>query len=178
VRRLAQALAGLFVCVLCAGAMNANATTKTQDQALTWLGAQINTYQRTTWHWQHLMGVRLSPTTGDSLRELGVHGAKHSLARWRRLASRAQRRAQHPPHLAAFLCIHRFEGSWTDTGAPFWGGLQMNYGFQATYGGWLLRTKGTADHWTPLEQIWTAEKAAKSRGFYPWPNTARSCGLI
>jgi len=54
----------------------------------------------------------------------------------------------------------------------------MDYGFQAAYGGWLLRTKGTADHWTPLEQIWTAEKAVQSRGFYPWPNTARSCGLI
>jgi hypothetical protein len=54
----------------------------------------------------------------------------------------------------------------------------MNLGFQGTYGRWLLRTKGTADHWTPLEQIWVAEKAQRSRGFWPWPNTARSCGLI
>ena len=60
----------------------------------------------------------------------------------------------------------------------YYGGLQMNLGFQQTYAPWLLRTKGTADHWTPLEQMWTAEKAAKSRGFYPWPNTARFCGLI
>jgi hypothetical protein len=43
----------------------------------------------------------------------------------------------------------------------------------------LLRRKGTADHWTPLEQIWVAEHAYRSgRGFYPWPNTARDCGLI
>lgn len=154
------------------------ARTNAREQALTWLGAQIKTYQRSTWRWQHVMGVPLSPTTGDSFRQLGVRGAKHSLRRWRRLAAAARRRAEHPPHYADFLCIHRYEGSWTDGGAPYYGGLQMNVGFQATYGGWLLRTKGTADHWTPLEQIWVAEKALKSRGFYPWPLTARYCGLI
>lgn len=84
----------------------------------------------------------------------------------------------YPPHYSAWLCIHRYEGSWTDSGSPYYGGLQMDYGFQATYGGKLLRSKGTADHWTPLEQMWVAEEAYKSRGFYPWPNTARMCGLI
>ena len=88
-----------------------------------------------------------------------------------------QRKAENPPHMAACLCIHRYEGSWT-TGGPYYGGLQMDLGFQHSYGPWLLRTKGTADHWTPLEQLWTAAKAAKSRGFWPWPNTARSCGLL
>ena len=155
------------------------AKTETQQAAaLHWLGSQIRVYQVSTWHWQHVMGVSLSPTTGDSLAELGVPGAKKALDRWHRLAATTRRRAQHPPHFSQFMCIHRFEGSWSDTGAPYWGGLQMNYGFQATYGSWLLRTKGTADHWTPLEQIWVAEKAARSRGFYPWPNTARYCGLI
>jgi hypothetical protein len=82
------------------------------------------------------------------------------------------------------MCIHHFEGSWTDTGAPFWGGLQMNWGFMETYGYRLLHPRGprgpavTADHWTMLEQVWTAEKAVPSRGFYPWPNTARYCGLL
>jgi hypothetical protein len=94
------------------------------------------------------------------------------------LTYRTDWQIHHPPHLAAFTCIHHFEGSWKDTGAPFWGGLQMDYGFQQTYGGWLLRSKGTANYWTPLEQIWTAEKAVQSRGFHPWPNTARYCGLI
>jgi hypothetical protein len=84
-----------------------------------------------------------------------------------------------PVHRRAWLCIHRYEGSWTDGGAPYYGGLQMDLGFQQRYGGVLLRAKGTADHWTPLEQMWTAENAYRSgRGFYPWPNTARSCGLI
>ncbi len=36
------------------------------------------------------------------------------------------------------------------------------------------RTAGRA-----VEQMWVAERAHRSgRGFYPWPNTARYCGLI
>ena len=176
-RHFTLALAGLFVCVLCAGATKSTAATA-NEQAIAWLGSQIRTYQRATWHWQHVMGLPASPTTGESPAELGVAGSKLALRRWQRLARAARRRAQHPPHLSAFMCIHRYEGSWTDGGGPYYGGLQMNLGFQGTYGGWLLRMKGTADHWTPLEQIWVAEKALRSRGFWPWPNTARSCGLI
>jgi hypothetical protein len=42
----------------------------------------------------------------------------------------------------------------------------------------LLR-RGWANNWSPLEQMWVAERAYRSgRGFYPWPNTARYCGLI
>ena len=76
-----------------------------------------------------------------------------------------------------FECVHRFEGAWTDTGAPYWGGLQFDRSFMATYGGRLLQARGTADHWTPAEQIATAIVAHASRGFEPWPNTARRCGL-
>lgn len=83
-----------------------------------------------------------------------------------------------PPHYTAWLCIHSYEGSWTDSGAPYWGGLQMDYSFMEAYGADLLRAEGTADHWSPLEQMWVAEKAWKSRGFWPWPNTARYCGLL
>ena len=55
----------------------------------------------------------------------------------------------------------------------------MDVQFQRTYAPLLYRLKGTANHWTPLEQMWTAERARRSgRGFYPWPNTARFCGLI
>ena len=83
-----------------------------------------------------------------------------------------------PPHKAQWLCIHHYEGSWTDSGAPYYGGLQMDWDFMFTYGRKLLRSKGTADHWTPHEQMWVAERAWRTRGFYPWPNTARYCGLI
>jgi hypothetical protein len=109
---------------------------------------------------------------------MSVADVQRALVLWKRRAATAHRLAERPPHMSQFLCIHRFEGSWTDSGAPYYGGLQMDLGFQRTYAPQLLRTKGTADHWTPLEQIWTAEKAARSRGFYPWPNTARYCGLL
>jgi hypothetical protein len=80
---------------------------------------------------------------------------------------------------SAWLCIHQYEGSWNDPDPPYYGGLQMDMEFMRSYGSELLKTKGTADHWTPEEQMAVAEKARLSgRGYYPWPNTARSCGLI
>jgi hypothetical protein len=55
----------------------------------------------------------------------------------------------------------------------------MNLDFQRTYGPELLRRKGTANKWSAVEQMWVAERAHRSgRGFHPWPNTARYCGLI
>jgi hypothetical protein len=76
-------------------------------------------------------------------------------------------------------CIHGHEGAWDDPNAPYYGGLQMDWSFQRSYGPWLLRTKGTADRWTPMEQVRVAWRAFRSgRGWYPWPNTARYCGLI
>jgi hypothetical protein len=79
----------------------------------------------------------------------------------------------------AFLCIHSHEGSWTDSGAPFWGGLQMDSSFMSSYGSWALKAFGTADRWPVSVQLSTAIQAYKSgRGFYPWPNTARYCGLL
>jgi hypothetical protein len=98
---------------------------------------------------------------------------------WRTRAEHARHRAHHPPHLAEWRCIHRGEGPWTDPNSPYYGGLQMDLSFQRTYGPGLLRRKGTADHWAPYEQMWVAERAVKAgRGFYPWPLTARGCGLI
>jgi hypothetical protein len=98
---------------------------------------------------------------------------------WRIRAERARFRAHHPPHLAEWRCIHRWEGSWTDPNSPYYGGLQMDLAFQRAYGPRLLRHKGTANHWAPYEQMWVAERALKAgRGFHPWPLTARKCGLI
>jgi hypothetical protein len=85
-----------------------------------------------------------------------------------------------PAHYTQWLCIHHFEGAWNaNTGNGYYGGLQMDYGFMSTYGWSLLKLKGTADRWTPLEQMQVAERAyASGRGFNPWPNTARYCGLL
>jgi hypothetical protein len=78
----------------------------------------------------------------------------------------------------AFLCIHRFEGRWSDPDAPYYGGMQMDLDFMAAYAAPFLRAYGTADHWTAAMQVVTAERAyLEGRGFEPWPNTARMCGL-
>jgi hypothetical protein len=146
--------------------------------ALTYYGKEIARFERQTWYWQHVIGVRTTPAAGRSLAALSGDEIRRVDQRWQARSTAAYRRAQHPPHLQALLCIHRYEGSWHDGGGPYYGGLQMDVGFQQTYGGWLYRTKGTADHWAPLEQIWTAEHAVRGRGFWPWPSTARLCGVL
>ena len=142
------------------------------------LGRRIAGYEQATWRWQRTMGAKLTPTAGRALAAMSPNTAEDALRLWRGRARAARIHAQHPPHLAAWLCIHRYEGSWTDGSGPYYGGLQMDLGFQRTYAPRLLFRKGTADHWTPLEQIWTAVRAARTRGFWPWPNTARACGLL
>jgi hypothetical protein len=183
-RRITLACVCLLACSIGSASRATAAGQKSQRieakraAAIAWLGEQVYGYQRATWRWQRLMGVPRTQTAGRVLAEMSIADVEQAVALWRRRARRAHREAERPPHLAAFLCIHRYEGSWRDDSSPYYGGLQMDLGFQRTYAPWLVRTKGTADHWTPLEQIWTAEKAARSRGFWPWPNTARACGLL
>lgn len=140
---------------------------------------EIRRYRAETWRWQRLMG---RPLTLRLQRSGTLKSAAHrSWLRdvWKVRADRVRRRAKHPPHLQAWRCIHRYEGSWRDPGAPYYGGLQMDLSFQRAYGPRLLRSKGTANRWTPLEQMWTAERALRAgRGFYPWPVAARRCGLL
>jgi hypothetical protein len=153
-------------------------TTAGPDEAADYVERQlqriIDRYRRKVWHWQRVMG---HPVT-RRLRHPPANPADR-VPVWRRIAKRTWRRAQHPPHAPAWRCIQRFEAGWTDAGAPYYGGLQMDLGFQRRYGAYLLRRKGTANRWTPLEQMWVGERALRAgRGFYPWPNTARACGLI
>jgi hypothetical protein len=78
----------------------------------------------------------------------------------------------------AFLCIHSHEGSWTDRGAPYYGGLQFDRRFMEMYGPEFLRAWGTADRWPVSVQITVAIRAYLSgRRFGPWPLTSRMCGL-
>jgi hypothetical protein len=80
----------------------------------------------------------------------------------------------------AFGCIHHYEGSWTsNTGNGYYGGLQMDLRFQSLYGRDYLKLYGTADRWPPAKQLEVAVRAYRAgRGFWPWPRTARACGLI
>ena len=81
---------------------------------------------------------------------------------------------------SAFLCIHHYEGAWdANTGNGYYGGLQMDRRFQVLYGSDFVAKWGTADNWPAWAQLQAAVRAYRSgRGFYPWPNTARACGLI
>lgn len=125
-----------------------------------------------TWRWEIVMGLRQSHFS-DPL------NTRPALRFWRRNAQYVRRLAARPLHKGGWLCIHRYEGSWRDSGDPYWGGLQMDRGFMRAYAPELLLRRGLANRWTPLEQMWVAERALRSgRGFYPWPNTARLCGLL
>jgi len=128
------------------------------------------------WHRVMLRPQPRYPASASPIRS--VADGRLALRLWNRRAAAARRAARNPPHRREWLCIHRYEAKWTDDGGPYYGGLQMDLEFQATYGRDLLRRKGTAQHWTPLEQMWVAERAYRTRGFWPWPNTARFCGLL
>jgi Transglycosylase-like domain len=141
---------------------------------------QIREYRAETWRWQRLMGVPLTPSHRRAERSPSSSFREWALAHWQSEAATARRRAKSPPRLTAWMCIHRHEGPWNaNTGNGYYGGLQMDMAFQRAHGADLLRAKGPAHRWTPIEQIWVAERAYRSGlGFRPWPNTARYCGLL
>ena len=140
---------------------------------------RIVNHRNSTWRWQDVMQRARTPYAGTAHASKSRPYRRWVLKVWKQRAKAAWRQAQRPPHYNEWQCIHRYEGSWSDPNAPYYGGLQMDLSFQRTYGGRLLERKGTADNWSPLEQMWVAERAhASGRGFYPWPNTARFCGLF
>jgi hypothetical protein len=145
---------------------------------------RIVVFQEETWRWERLMGKPTTRTEHSARRSRAPQYRRWVLDLWRSRAQRMRRQGANPPHLAQWRCIHRGERSpaqgWaTNTGNGYYGGLQMNLSFMRAYGRGLLARKGTADRWTPLEQMWVAERAhASGRGFTPWPNTARACGLL
>ena len=140
----------------------------------------ISQLRHTTWHWQNVMGVSRTPASRRALRASNERYRLWVLRLWQKRATSVKRIARRVPHRSQWLCIHRGEGAWNaHTGNGYYGGLQMDISFQRAYGRYLLRIKGTANHWSPNEQMWVAERAyRRGRGFYPWPNTARACGLI
>jgi hypothetical protein len=139
----------------------------------------IRKHRSAAWHWKRVMGRRRT-TARFPERRVSDPERLAALSDLReRRASLQRKRAWNRPHEAAWRCIHRHEGRWNDPNAPYYGGLQMNRQFQRAYGRYLFRLKGTADSWSPAEQMWTAERAFRSgTGFRPWPNTARYCGLL
>jgi hypothetical protein len=132
---------------------------------------------------------RIYPGGGGTTRTLASARPAGSLQAWQRrtakalatVAAFAKRQPDLPGWLEdAFLCIHRYEGAWdADTGNGYYGGLQMDRGFMAAYGADFARRWGTADAWPRWAQLEASVRAYSSgRGFRPWPNTARLCGLL
>jgi len=174
-------LAGALALVLAALTHSGTAGAATKRATVL---AQVDALRVETWRLQRLMGKPRTPTsyTERTTRSDDYRVWVRNL--WQKRLQVARAQVENPPNRSAWLCIHRYErhpeqGWRTRTGNGFYGGLQMNIAFQQAYGPELLRRKGTADRWTPYEQMWVAERARRSgRGFYPWPNTARYCGLI
>src|SRR5438105_802979 len=72
----------------------------------------IRRLRASTWRWQSTMGLRttrlpMSPSTPRTLRA------------WRLVARQTFLRYVNPPHKRDWLCIHRYEGSWSDSGDPY-----------------------------------------------------------
>jgi hypothetical protein len=149
------------------------------------LSARVQYSRRLTINLRRIYPGRVTPTFASATGATG----RETLRLWqRRSALAAVAVAEHGMSLvavpaslsASFLCIHRYEGAWNaNTGNGYYGGLQMDLAFQGRYGGDFVRRWGTADNWPAWAQLQTAVRAYQSgRGFYPWPNTARACGLL
>jgi hypothetical protein len=158
--------------------------TKAQKLQVAALREGIEFHRSEAWQWQDA-ALRSRTTSNFMERKVtGLGYLKWMAGLWSERRIKAKKYALNPPHKSQWQCIHRYErdpsqGWKTRTGNGYYGGLQMDLSFQRTYGWKLLQKKGTANNWTWYEQMWVAERAHRSgRGFYPWPNTARYCGLI
>jgi hypothetical protein len=95
-------------------------------------------------------------------------------------ATGAQAATHRPPHYRQWLCLYRYEnggyGWHANTGNGYYGGLQFLQSTWERNGG--RRFARRADLATPLEQMWTAERAWRESGgsFRQW-GTAGKCGL-
>jgi hypothetical protein len=177
----------VFLSAALAGAQASGQTTRAFAEATVSQKETLATLQERSYFMERVMHASLAkvdPTVKRRLQSASTPRERDRILieRWKRMYRRTSATYRNPPFLAALTCIHHNEGSWNDRRNPTYdGGLQMNFAFEERYGDFLLRMKGRAYNWTPLEQIWTAVYAIRGpdhRGFYPWPVTARDCNLI
>ena len=130
---------------------------------------RIINQRNSTWRWQDVMSGRADAVPRDVAETVESRPYRRwVLSVWERRAKAAWRKATRPPHYDEWMCIHRYEGSWVDPNAPYYGGLQMDLASSARTAGSCSQRKGTADNWSPLEQMWVAERAhASGRGLLP-----------
>lgn len=182
--RLAIALTALSL--LLGGASTAQARGVAVVKACPGHVQGIYFYRHATRQWEHKMGMAPSKSNFNASK---IHSCKYTVWVAHKWETRAVKlRRVYPKWLAAqipavdydkWACIHHYEGAWnSNTGNGFYGGLQMDLAFQSLYGAEFLARWGTADKWPVWAQITAAERAYDGRGFSPWPNTARACGLL
>lgn len=158
-------------------AEQARTTSNTQERAQ--LNRRISGLIDKTWYVQRVMLVHQTPTSRSYIRTRSMRYRHWVFNYWRHVNGKAWVKFRNVPHKSSWLCIHGYEGSWkSNTGNGYHGGLQMDESFQSHFGSYLLKLKGMAENWTPLEQMWIAERAYSESGFSRWPNTARACGLL
>jgi hypothetical protein len=140
-----------------------------------WMVVQTKTYLAQIRTWSKALGV-----SWYDRRLLSAASIERRYNQVRRMYANYEQRWNASFLMRSFECIHSYEGAWdANTGNGYNGGLQMDYGFMSTYGPEYLRSLGTADNWPPAIQVEVAVRAYRSgRGFGPWPNTARYCGLL
>ena len=104
-RRFILACAGLLACCICSiggGASRATAAitaakaTQERQAAIKWLGSQVSAYQKATWRWERLMGVRLTATQGRMLAEMSIPDVQRTVRLWHRLAARGPAEGAEP----------------------------------------------------------------------------------
>src|SRR5205807_2977134 len=77
------------------------------------------------WRWQGVMSAPRSRYAASAEQSPSLGYRRSVLALWKQRAVQARHQAQHPPRLKDWLCIHHYEGAWTDPNPPYYGGLQM-----------------------------------------------------
>lgn len=129
-------------------------------------------------HWW----ARRSRANGAKLRQ----SEKNSEARGRTIRRLQSAQLTASAHFFTWLgnadCIYRHErgadGWATNTGNGYYGGVQADRSFQTTYGPDLIRRYGGWAHtWPWYAQLQMAYRGWLFRGWNPWPNTSRACGL-
>jgi hypothetical protein len=138
-----------------------------------WMSLRIKYYAREVNYMNRVMDQRPRDLLSAGSLELRFVKA-------RRVWKETRQRFSNPPQEAAFLCIHRYEGSWDnrDSGSNgHYGGVQFGKNEWNRFG-----TPYTGKAWayqaTPTEQLWAAYRYWQVSGFNPWPQTARNCGLL
>ncbi len=136
--------------------------------------------------------LRMELGMGRARSLMSVQGVEARFSVARRRVRELTKEWQSSSLYADLMCIHSGmqgsrrvgsgEGGMTSvssTNPPYYGGWQMDITFQLKYGRQFYDRWGTADHWPAWAQLETAVTAYRSgRGFGPWPNTARDCGLL